>query len=61
MTKIYDFKSHDELSDALVKSVMEQFKKEITDISLEDINRYLNTTYQENKWLWQDSGIEQGF
>lgn len=65
MTKKYDFQSFEEIPDDLVEYVETVSRTRITDLTLAEINEFLNEvdTYLDDslQWAWQDSGIENGF
>lgn len=64
MTKKYDFQSVDEIPKDLAEYVETVSKQNITELTLEEINEFLNEVdefLETTIWPWQDSGIESGF
>lgn len=65
MTKKYDFQSVEDIPNDLVEYVETVSKQSIMELTLEEINDFLNEVdkfLDDNlQWAWQDSGIEGGF
>lgn len=65
MMKKYNFQSVEDIPNDLVEYVETVSKQSIMELTLEEVNDFLNEGdkfLDDNlQWAWQDSGIEGGF
>lgn len=58
MMKKYDYKTIADVPSDLMKYVERVSRKKIHEISVDEINEFLNEVDERLAWPWQDSGIE---
>lgn len=58
MTKKYNYQTIADVPTDLVKYVERVSRKKIHEISVDEINEFLNEVNEHLAWPWQDSGIE---